>query len=233
MIITCPACATRYRIGDAALPPSGRTVRCTRCGKSWFVTRADASVSDPTGPIVPPALVGGGIQEEAQRPTPAAILPRRPGESAASLFAWQSRVFIGVCCAIAILVVLVLAGLAIFRDRIVALWPPASGLYAAVGWPLKSPGYPLLVRHLEAEPGTADDKPVLVISGEVTDLSPVVQRVPKLHLELLSKTQQPVHTVDFSLDRPSLRPGEAVPFRVSVVEPPPEAATAKVSVIGQ
>ncbi|MEM8772077.1 MAG: zinc-ribbon domain-containing protein [Pseudomonadota bacterium] len=37
MIITCPACATRYDLDDDRFLPAGRSVRCTECEESWFV----------------------------------------------------------------------------------------------------------------------------------------------------------------------------------------------------
>jgi predicted Zn finger-like uncharacterized protein len=36
MIITCPACATRYDLPDGAIGAEGRTVRCANCRESWF-----------------------------------------------------------------------------------------------------------------------------------------------------------------------------------------------------
>ena len=35
MILTCPACQTRYVIKDGAIPPAGRQVRCASCKHSW------------------------------------------------------------------------------------------------------------------------------------------------------------------------------------------------------
>jgi len=35
MILTCPACDTKYVVKDGAIPPHGRQVRCASCKHSW------------------------------------------------------------------------------------------------------------------------------------------------------------------------------------------------------
>ena len=35
MILTCPACGTRYQADEAKFPPDGRMVRCAKCSHVW------------------------------------------------------------------------------------------------------------------------------------------------------------------------------------------------------
>ena len=52
MILTCPACDTKYVVKDGAIPAGGRQVRCASCKHSWHQDpefAVDESVTIPAG----------------------------------------------------------------------------------------------------------------------------------------------------------------------------------------
>ena len=66
MILTCPACDTKYVVKDGAIPPGGRLVRCASCKHSWH--------QDPDAPSAPEA--------EDQSLADAAMIEPRSGPEA-------------------------------------------------------------------------------------------------------------------------------------------------------
>ena len=50
MILTCPACDTKYVVKDGAIPAGGRQVRCASCKHSWH--------QNPDGPVEEPVSEG-------------------------------------------------------------------------------------------------------------------------------------------------------------------------------
>jgi predicted Zn finger-like uncharacterized protein len=63
MILTCPNCSTQYAVGDGAIPPQGRKVRCAACGESWF--------QEPEG----------GIDDASEQPAAAEPLDRETADA--------------------------------------------------------------------------------------------------------------------------------------------------------
>jgi predicted Zn finger-like uncharacterized protein len=45
MLIVCPNCATSYQVDKSSLGATGRSVRCVRCRKVWFVSNTEAMAS--------------------------------------------------------------------------------------------------------------------------------------------------------------------------------------------
>ena len=66
MILTCPACDTKYAVKDGAIPPGGRQVRCAACKHSWH--------QDPEA--------GPGLESDDQSIAEAALIEPRSGPEA-------------------------------------------------------------------------------------------------------------------------------------------------------
>ena len=78
MILTCPACDTKYVVKDGAIPPSGRQVRCASCKHSWH--QEPDGLAEPESPLVeqPSAAVDFGgppPADPADAPEPVAEMP--------------------------------------------------------------------------------------------------------------------------------------------------------------
>ncbi|MGH7114761.1 MAG: zinc-ribbon domain-containing protein [Stellaceae bacterium] len=127
MIVTCPACRTRYQVDEQALRrPAGRTVRCAGCGHIWHEA---PPIEISRGPAAP-TIDAPRLAPLEMPPRPAAVIQPRPPRRSRG---WTRT---GVIVLIFLLVCAVLAGI-VGRGEIVAAWPAAARLYALVGLPVR------------------------------------------------------------------------------------------------
>ena len=81
MILTCPACQTKYVVKDGAIPPAGRQVRCAACEHSWHQDPDDGVASPAPAADVPP-----DVQPAlAPTPSPAPDIEQQVAEEAAAI----------------------------------------------------------------------------------------------------------------------------------------------------
>lgn len=196
MILTCPECETQYFAEDSTIGESGRTVKCATCGHSWFV--------GPEGASSDTSLLGA---HETYR---LKVRERRRRKSrAAALSAWTAT-------AAALLVVL--AGLILFRGQVVKQWPESASTYAAIGMPVNRFGLEFL--ETEAERFFDGTTPILEVRGAVQNVSGRTRTAPLVRVILLD--DQGVEVAEaFAQITPSSIPADATAIFAARVENPP------------
>ena len=196
MILTCPDCETQYFAEDSTIGESGRTVKCATCGHSWFVGPEGASSEN--------SLLGA---HETYR---LKVRERRRRKSrAAALSAWT-------VAGAALLVVL--AGLVLFRGQVVKQWPESASTYAAIGMPVNRFGLEFL--ETEAERFFDGTTPILEVRGAVQNVSGRTRTATLVRVILLD--DQGVEVAEaFAQITPSSIPADATALFAARVENPP------------
>jgi predicted Zn finger-like uncharacterized protein len=221
MIVTCPACATRYVVDPAALGPKGRTVRCARCADTWLQAPPPDVSSEPTpvsAPIVTPTRPTGATPS-----MPTESMPSFIGKSSGDMpnlpaLRTPPRLVHPVHTGWAALVgfvVIFLGSLFLFRPDITTAWPATQRLYNLVG--LTVPGIDdwLKVREPRSAYNTIDGQSAVTISGEIVNVSAAARSVPKLRITLLNAQNEMVTNWTFQPSEAPLQPGGALPFSTS------------------
>ena len=207
MIITCPACSTRYLVDPRSLGAAGRTVRCTNCSHTWMQTPPDDA---PRRVDLPPT----------ESPFPASP----PLESAA--YRPQSTPRSGIILPVTILVILVIVVGLLWAERqqIAAQWPGAARYYGMLGLSVGDPHNDLELRQVSSNREEGNGHSTLMIHGEVANISQGARAVPKLKVTLQDSNKHPLKSWAIAVTPDRLSAGAAVPFQTSVVDPADNAA---------
>jgi predicted Zn finger-like uncharacterized protein len=244
MLITCPTCASSYRIKAAKIGPEGRSVRCAACRETWFLTPADAVPDEDevgenpmaalaSDPVADAAWMEAAMavrEATAEVEAPAAKGPTRraagrrkekgrfalPWIRSGARKSWPvSPVALVGLALLATLPVLCLA-----RSGVVSVMPRTAALFGAVGMPVNRRG--LEIRDVVAFQSPAgEDRPgELVVEGDIVGVGRAARSVPMLNVTVSDAAGKPLKTFSTPAPRQALDGGESVRFRARLADPP-------------
>lgn len=132
-----------------------------------------------------------------------------------------------------LLLVLAIAGLVaggwFGREAIVAAWPPAASLYAALGLELPPPKLGLELRNLRSSTATENGARSLMISGEVVNVTDRAVRLPPVKIGLRDAGRREIRSTTFALEPAEIGPKATLPFATRLPQIPAEAKDVEVT----
>jgi hypothetical protein len=108
------------------------------------------------------------------------------------------------------------------RNEIIAAWPPAAKLYETLGLKSAGLGAGIELRNVTSLRQDEGGTPVLVVQGEVANISSSVRQVPKMRASLRANDRD-VQSWTFQAVQSRLLPGESAPFLTRFKDPAAEA----------
>jgi predicted Zn finger-like uncharacterized protein len=216
MNVTCPQCKARYNLTAAQIGPSGRSLKCARCGHQWFVAPevqgpasepgAEVGPGDntPDGDATPPLPPANGLGLDEL-----AYVGQTPG--------WNRRYGMRLLVWLSAAVVLLGAGLGI------ALWllltqpnaPLATGP-AAITDPQPAG---LVLSDLKRDVQQDGSLVILRFTGNVTNTGNNVATLPEIRVQLLDAKGIELDFWPAEVEKPTLQPGETTHWSVRFLNP--------------
>jgi predicted Zn finger-like uncharacterized protein len=228
MILTCPECATRYQADASQFAPDGRKVRCAKCGHVWHQAapppEPEAALEDASFAAEPEAEPEAPPTREAYAPPPTPRVEPKP-TAAPSRFSsgppLLERLGFGVGWAVLAVLVLAIGWAGVrYRQNIASLWPQSSSLYAAVGMPVNTRGIEIKSGDKDAHFETENGQDVLVITGDVVNITSRELSVPPIRVSLTDADKRELYHWTFAPGVTTLNPGKSAPFRTRLPTPP-------------
>jgi predicted Zn finger-like uncharacterized protein len=241
MMISCPACATRYAVPDSAIGVDGRVVRCAKCRHSWFQDGPDPTegiAEAPESPVSPPVIdevAPPAIAEPAagsyapatyaEPPvapdfdeTPSSFAhepPFRPRRNPARFWIW------------AFILLLLVAGAAIAAMASFGIpdWLPVPHGALAEAQPDLRLNFPPNQQEWRPLP---NGNTFFNVSGSIANASMERRAVPTLEIVLRDAHKAVVYSLETASPKAVLAPGESETIDQAIIDAPKSARVATI-----
>jgi predicted Zn finger-like uncharacterized protein len=225
MILTCPACSTRYQAEESNFSPAGRNVRCAKCGHVWHQSAPERE-GEPEPVFVAPEPPPPSTFEAAPRPQaymqPPSFAVASQEQAPKPRSRWMGRVLLATGWAgLAAIVIVVGWTATVYRQQIVANWPQSASFYSKLGLQTNASGLQIAdyQYHEEVQGGQS----TLVVTGKLVNISGRELSVPQIRVTLSDVDRRELYHWTFVPAVISLRPGQTTRF-VTRLSSPPAAA---------
>lgn len=238
MILSCPACSTRYLVPDASIGPAGRQVRCASCRHSWFQEGPELDLSDtreavsaPPTAAPPPPAPEPALAAVAEPDEPAPVAPEEGyAEPEHDAFGYEppfrprrnpARTWTALAIGAA---VLLLAGIA----ALLSFGPPTLASRVGLG-PRAAVPLTIQVTTKPQRRMMESGNELLEVAGRVLNPTDAVQPVPDIRAELRDPQDRVVYSWTIARPANRLPPGGTAEFDSAAVDVPKGSSALRLS----
>jgi len=212
MILTCPACGTRYQMADDKFGTSPRTIRCARCKHDWVEYPVSAPMAPPPAPDANSEFVNTSHSKLPPLPPEAvsddtstfmAVALERPAHRA------KQRLYLGLF-ALSFVVVGGVAALLMLQTPLLKMFPQLEQVYKPLGLmhEVSTPSYNgLAITGVTRELEDMNGMTSLVFRGQVHNQTTADMPVPNIEVKLFDERGVMLDYWKVQPDHNTLKPG--------------------------
>ncbi len=257
MLIICPNCQARYEVASQTIGNAGRKVQCANCHKDWKAV-AEPESPEPDKMFSAEderALDAAFHEEEAQNTKNKASdkLANKKGEAEAASpdpakQAEQRRAMERrqhlltrslprarmrrlTMTVVGVVLMTLLGGGLVLREKIVTALPDLAGLYGAVGIKVNVVG--LEFREVRTIKSLRDGAVVMTVSAMLENVSGGQVNVPPVLVSLMDEWGEPLYEWSVSSQVSAMGYGEWVEFETELTSPPDGAVGIRLGFVNQ